>query len=1726
MASTTTTNARSKPHPFTKTSPGPIQTQPSSPLSESNPAGADTLAIDASFHFVETTSQVAAAALAKFYSDQGEEEYAVLSRVDSKGRKIYRIRPRSRPATPVTTTSPTSPFDRSTTSSPIFARASVQPPAPPPHQTPVKPQPLLPSINILAPTPTQQSKVGKGLRSSKSIPVLRFGKDASSPTTGPSTTTTSAPAKPKLVLRKSGSTPTLSTAFGGGSSDTTTGAIGGGYGFGGLGGRERDGKRSQSHSGGGGGVGVGGGSQVDVLGKLLGWTDVPFPVSLQGQGIVSGGTPAAPFRAAGADGGRRRQPRFREGGASARMPKLPSSLSSGAEVAGAGSVVSAASAESGVEGDMTDLPRDLVEELDSMSEAGDEGDYEDSLNGDEDEEGQLPRAPPVLHHQHPFGSGVRVPSASRRGHGTEESLAPTGSGLGSGSSLGMGMEKTMREVSSSDSIRTAKAEPLAHSSTPTPTHSPHPRVKPAKRFQDPAVFDVFQQLDSLSFSSSPSAAQSEFQPRHSRLLSTSTVSSASDLDPHDIVVSPVPGDDPRFVIWGLKEPEARHHTSLSNGPDSPKSTRRGSVATDVGTGMGTSSGSNASSPATSTSSKRWSLKDRRSHSNVNVAGAGEDSSTPSPSTSTRDSVSSGEAPQRVLMAATVERWIAELTSQIRPELLIGFFLTFRTFVRPLDLLRLLLTRFDWAMQDPSSPEDDAGRRIVRVRTFVVVRHWLLNHFGDDFVPDRKLRTALTDWLNERSRDEVVRRSPKDHRLIKGLKKIVRRLKETHVAIAHVDPGARTVLLHSPLPPNAIPSSPGGREPSDEDVDLEINYSQSKIATSTPLSSVSRTRSRFEATFSRLTSSPNPSSSSSARSNSEFSSTLRTTPSLSFPLPNSQNAIARSFTSALGTFGRFKRMLGNRATVGGANALQNVFVVDGGRNGTQLELEESTTGDLLYAKQGLASFLEYYNIPLAGEGSSSDGAISSPMTATDSVPTPGLDDSADSTTDDSMYNSEGIHTPSDVDTRSFVDIDPTTVPEHDVAITGLGISTEDHDRFTPTAFESHLTHSKSNQTIKTTFVDNQDEVVAASPPVVIPAPQQPPTFALLDYHPADPRFFGARPQSARIELDDVDLSDEDEDVVEVKRTLKRLPAAHNLRVATTLKRLAQGPNYRQSVDTVSSYGSPTRVSYGGPERDSIAFVDVDETNPAGVQVVENFVLEGIDSDDDEPGDVEAALRRLEGFLDDDQEREKAKRVARQMEKSQKLALEKKIHPPTAEVTDEEECGNDVGEVKENDAASISRSSVSTVPSSQGSSTEQAPAVIPVELARPASSGTLVTTTTSTVTTGHLRQDSTTTKAPSRTQSRSFSRRAGNARVPASKIFSPRVPSMQPTAGPAPPTHRSFILHCRTEVLAQQFCLIERDMFRLLTWQELVGGGWRDPASHHSNVLDWELYIKERRKLEMAAKDRGDNTPVALQAMIARYNLTSNWVASEIVLTVSVDERAALIAKFIRLAFKCYCQNNFQTMTQIIHGLGVPDIERLKRTWARVPAWEMRKFRGMKTFVSATRNFKHLRAVQNALIADHGPAGQFGAMSPPPLTHSSRPSVSKASKALPPPVSCLPFLGIFLKDLSVLNDLPTFLNPSAPGVPADVDGVGNLTSQRFDNNTFSNLPALPEGMPLRPLVNVHKFRMVADVVQLVIAFQEFAEKFHWNPDSGLYLKVLKIKCLDSDTLRECSLRLVQE
>lgn len=97
-----------------------------------------------------------------------------------------------------------------------------------------------------------------------------------------------------------------------------------------------------------------------------------------------------------------------------------------------------------------------------------------------------------------------------------------------------------------------------------------------------------------------------------------------------------------------------------------------------------------------------------------------------------------------IRAATPARLVAEITSPtfVDYDLLSDFFLTFRSFLETTDLLLMLIARLQWAV----ARNDEIGT-VVRVRTFVAIRHWVLNYFLDDYVIDYELRVLFCERLN-------------------------------------------------------------------------------------------------------------------------------------------------------------------------------------------------------------------------------------------------------------------------------------------------------------------------------------------------------------------------------------------------------------------------------------------------------------------------------------------------------------------------------------------------------------------------------------------------------------------------------------------------------------------------------------------------------------------------------------------------------------------------------------------------------------------------------------------------------------------------------------------------------------------------------------------------------------------------------------------------------------------
>ncbi|KAI0422516.1 hypothetical protein F5X98DRAFT_387312 [Xylaria grammica] len=209
------------------------------------------------------------------------------------------------------------------------------------------------------------------------------------------------------------------------------------------------------------------------------------------------------------------------------------------------------------------------------------------------------------------------------------------------------------------------------------------------------------------------------------------------------------------------------------------------------------------------------------------------------------------------------------------------------------------------------------------------------------------------------------------------------------------------------------------------------------------------------------------------------------------------------------------------------------------------------------------------------------------------------------------------------------------------------------------------------------------------------------------------------------------------------------------------------------------------------------------------------------------------------------------------------------------------------------------------------------------------------------------------------------------------------------GEQPPIHLPFILAFDSEILAQQFTLIEKDALNEVGWKELIEMKWKDS---HNDPRSWVDFLRN-------TDARG------VEVVIARFNIMVKWAISEIVLTEEVEERARCIIKLLHVAAHCRKYRNFATLSQITIALTSNEVGRLSKTWAMVPTTDMNTMSELETLVSPTRNFYNLRAEMEGggNAADTGCIPFIGIYTHDLLFNSQRPSEIASSPTTPPLVN---------------------------------------------------------------------------------------------------------------------------
>ncbi|KAF9074396.1 ras guanine nucleotide exchange factor domain-containing protein [Rhodocollybia butyracea] len=489
---------------------------------------------------------------------------------------------------------------------------------------------------------------------------------------------------------------------------------------------------------------------------------------------------------------------------------------------------------------------------------------------------------------------------------------------------------------------------------------------------------------------------------------------------------------------------------------------------------------------------------------------------------------------------------------------------------------------------------------------------------------------------------------------------------------------------------------------------------------------------------------------------------------------------------------------------------------------------------------------------------------------------------------------------------------------------------------------------------------------------------------------------------------------------------------------------------------------------------------------GIQQWQMNALKDSLTDDEEPGDVDEALKRLEGQINPQKQLEKVSKVNGWVQTiRQRLAA--------GDYSDEEPMysDDDEADIEDEDHASVDSASS---PSSQNA--DPSTTLSDVEAEAP------VVTRTDQVA----------------SPARSTDAKPALEDVVPLEILQSRVSSEQPSTtpervsvtskfvDPGPKAHRSFVLMFKAEDLAQHFAMIDRELFMTIKFEELLLDDWM--YCEEVDALEWAQFLKDRARWK--AESRWPEKTSALGAVRARFNLMVNFTISEIVLT-NQAERPYVFSKFLRIAWKSYQRSSFNTLVAIMTGLQSDWVKKaMRKSMHRLAVWDNRLLNDFKVFTSSEDNFRHIRSAIDA-INDAKPLE----------TTSRAPSVANsggnATDKTTAPTACVPFIGAYLSQLYQYNQLPVLIDPTAPNEVVTFDPVSSNLSSPAHPEVFSTLAPLPSSMNLEPLINVHRQRLIAGVIKSLVAGQHLASRIQFPIDKKLFHKCLRIRGLDSNTLQ---------
>ncbi|AET41186.1 mitotic regulator LTE1 Ecym_7358 [Eremothecium cymbalariae DBVPG len=194
------------------------------------------------------------------------------------------------------------------------------------------------------------------------------------------------------------------------------------------------------------------------------------------------------------------------------------------------------------------------------------------------------------------------------------------------------------------------------------------------------------------------------------------------------------------------------------------------------------------------------------------------------------------------------------------------------------------------------------------------------------------------------------------------------------------------------------------------------------------------------------------------------------------------------------------------------------------------------------------------------------------------------------------------------------------------------------------------------------------------------------------------------------------------------------------------------------------------------------------------------------------------------------------------------------------------------------------------------------------------------------------------------------------------------------------HVPFILMYDSLSIAKQMTLIEREVMSEIDWKDLLDLNMRKSLPKITSWLQLLLYNEEFSGIDLA---------------IARFNLTVDWIISELVMTVDSKLRRNVIQRLIHVAEHCRKFQNYNTVMEIVLALNSVVVQKFTDSWRLVEPADMLTWKELKSIPSLDRNYHNIRDMLNKINPING---------------------------------CIPFLVVYLSDLALNTEKRDWIIPN--------------------------------------------------------------------------------------------------